>query len=41
VDFVESRDAEAAEALWRKHIRAAATRIRDAGGADRIIDILG
>jgi len=41
VDLVESHDAEAAEALWRKHIRATAARIRDAGGADRVIDILG
>jgi DNA-binding FadR family transcriptional regulator len=41
VDLVEGRDADAAEALWRKHIRATAARIRDAGGADRVIDILG
>src|SRR5271156_823138 len=41
VDLVESRDAEAAEALWRKHIRATAARIRAAGGADRVIDVLG
>ncbi len=41
VDLVESREAEAAEAFWRKHIRATAERIRDAGGADRVIAILG
>ena len=41
VDLVESRDAEAAEVLWRKHIRATAARIRAAGGADRVVDILG
>jgi DNA-binding FadR family transcriptional regulator len=39
VDLVEGRDAEAAEALWSKHIRATAARVRDAGGADRVIDV--
>jgi DNA-binding FadR family transcriptional regulator len=41
VGLVESRAAEAAEALWRKHIRATAARIRDAGGAERIVDVFG
>jgi len=41
VDLVESRDAEAAEALWRKHIRATAARIGSAGGTDRIVDVFG
>lgn len=41
VDLIERRDAEAAEALWVKHIRATAIRVRDAGGIDRVIDIFG
>ncbi|TPG36567.1 FadR/GntR family transcriptional regulator [Mycolicibacterium hodleri] len=41
VDLVASRDAEEAEALWGRHIRATAARVRDAGGADRVIDIFG
>lgn len=41
VDLVEKRDAEAAESLWVRHIRATAARIRDAGGADQVIDIFG
>jgi DNA-binding FadR family transcriptional regulator len=41
VDLIERRDAEGAEALWGRHIRATAARIRDAGGADRVIDIFG
>lgn len=41
VDLVERRDAEAAQTLWCKHIRATAARVRDAGGADRVIDIFG
>ena len=41
VDLIENREADAAEALWRKHIRATAAQIRAAGGADRVIDILG
>jgi len=41
VDLVEGRAAEAAEALWRKHIRATAVRIRDAGGVERIVDVFG
>ena len=41
VDLVEERDAEAAQVLWSKHIRATAARVRDAGGADRVIDIFG
>lgn len=41
VGLIESRDAEAAQSLWSKHIRATAARVRDAGGADRVIDIFG
>jgi DNA-binding FadR family transcriptional regulator len=41
VELVENRDPDGAEALWRKHIRATASRILAAGGADRIIDIVG
>ena len=41
VDLVEHRDADAAEALWSRHIRATAARVRDAVGADRVIDIIG
>ena len=41
VELVGNRDPEGAEALWRKHIRATASRILAAGGADRIIDIVG
>jgi len=41
VDLVESGAAEAAEALWCKHILATAARIRDAGGAERIVDVFG
>jgi DNA-binding FadR family transcriptional regulator len=41
VDLVETRDAGAADALWRKHIRDTATRIRVGGDTDRVIDILG
>lgn len=41
VDLIERRDAEAAEALWRKHIRETAVQVRGSGGADRVLDILG
>ena len=41
VDLIERRDADAAEALWRKHIRETAVQVRGSGAADRVLDILG
>ena len=41
VDLIERRDAEGAEALWRKHIRATAAQVKRAGGPDMVLDVLG
>jgi DNA-binding FadR family transcriptional regulator len=41
VDLIERRDAEGAEALWRKHIRATAAQIARAGGPAMVLDVLG
>jgi DNA-binding FadR family transcriptional regulator len=41
VDLIERRDAEGAEALWRKHIRATATQVTRAGGPNMVLDVLG
>jgi DNA-binding FadR family transcriptional regulator len=41
VDLIERRDAEGAEALWRKHIRATAMQVKRAGGPDMVLDLLG
>lgn len=41
VDLIERRDAEAAEALWRRHIRDTAASIGRIGGAERVVDVLG
>jgi DNA-binding FadR family transcriptional regulator len=41
VDLIERRDAEGAEALWRKHIRATAVQVKRAGGPDMVFDVLG
>jgi len=41
VDLIERRDAEGAEVLWRKHIRATAVQVRRAGGPDMVLDVLG
>jgi DNA-binding GntR family transcriptional regulator len=40
VDLIERRDAEGAEALWRKHIRATAVQVKRAGGPDMVFDVL-
>lgn len=41
VDLIERGDAEAAETLWRRHIRETANQVRRGGGAERVLDILG
>jgi DNA-binding GntR family transcriptional regulator len=41
VDLIERGDAEAAETLWRKHIRATAAQVRGSGDAERVLDIFG
>lgn len=41
VDLIEGQDAEAAETLWRKHIRATAAQLGRAGDAGMVVDILG
>jgi len=41
VDLIERRDADGAEALWRKHIRATAAQVKRAGGPDMVLDLLG
>jgi DNA-binding FadR family transcriptional regulator len=41
VDLIDRRDAEGAEALWRKHIRATAVQVTRAGGPNMVLDVLG
>jgi DNA-binding FadR family transcriptional regulator len=40
VDFIAAKDAVGAEALWRKHILATSTRLRNSGIAESVIDLL-
>jgi DNA-binding FadR family transcriptional regulator len=40
VDFIAAKDAPAAEVLWRKHILATSARLRTAGVADSVLDLL-
>jgi DNA-binding FadR family transcriptional regulator len=40
VDLIAAKDAVAAEALWRKHILATSVRLRNAGIAETVIDLL-
>ncbi len=40
VDLIEEKDAVGAEALWRKHIVATSVRLREAGIADSVVDLL-
>ncbi|BBY93398.1 GntR family transcriptional regulator [Mycobacterium gallinarum] len=41
VDLIERGDADGAEALWRKHIRATAAQVRGSGDAEMVLDVLG
>ncbi|MCT7657177.1 FadR/GntR family transcriptional regulator [Mycobacterium deserti] len=41
VDLIERGDAEAAETLWRKHIRETAAQVRRSGVAEKVLDVLG
>jgi DNA-binding FadR family transcriptional regulator len=41
VDLIDRRDAEGAEALWRKHIRATAIQVTRTGGPNMVLDVLG
>lgn len=40
VRLIEAKDTEAAEALWRRHISETGTRLRKAGIADTVLDLL-
>jgi DNA-binding FadR family transcriptional regulator len=40
VEFIAAKDAAGAEALWRKHILATSARLRAAGVADSVLDLL-
>lgn len=40
VDLIERKDADAAEALWRKHISATGALLHKAGIADSVLDLL-
>jgi DNA-binding FadR family transcriptional regulator len=40
VDLIAAKDAAAAEALWRKHILETSARLRAAGVADSVLDLL-
>ena len=40
VDLIAAKDAVGAEALWRKHILATSVRLRNAGIAETVIDLL-
>jgi DNA-binding FadR family transcriptional regulator len=40
VDLIAAKDAEGAEALWRKHILATSARLRSSGIAESVIDLL-
>lgn len=39
VDLIEQRDADGADALWRRHIRATAAQLRQAGVPDMVVDL--
>jgi DNA-binding FadR family transcriptional regulator len=41
VELIAAKDASGAEALWRKHILATSARLRAAGVADSVLDLLG
>ncbi|QRY42664.1 FadR family transcriptional regulator [Mycolicibacterium boenickei] len=41
VYLIESRDAQEAEALWRKHILATSNQLKKAGVANTVLDLLG
>ena len=41
VDLIERGDAEAAESLWRRHIRETAAQVRGGGDAEQVLDVLG
>jgi DNA-binding FadR family transcriptional regulator len=40
VELIAAKDASGAEALWRKHILATSARLRTAGVADSVLDLL-
>jgi DNA-binding GntR family transcriptional regulator len=40
VTLIEAGDADAAESLWRRHISETGARLRKAGIADSVLDLL-